>query len=437
MKRFVAFDVETTGFSPKNDRLIEIAAVTFDESGIVGSFQTLIDPEVAIRNSHVHGITSADVREAPRFFEIVPHLHEVLDGAVLVAHNRQFDIGFLGSEFDRAGVDYEDLGAICTLELLKLSSFRGSRRLADACTELGLEVLDAHQALNDALMTASLASLLLEKTRPSLDLTPARLTIPDHLQNCSPRLIIRNSSVGPATDEGVFLKDLLKRLPTSFADGDTRAAVVSEYINLLEMAISDRHLSHDEAKSLYDFADSHGLSLRDIQHIHLTFFRDLCQIALLDRYLSRSEKSDLQHVAALLSITDWEDVLSSLATRSDTITPWQGGIPARALSGETEVLDSEFARTESQIDFDDPSNTSRLLGKSIVVSGTFSEFSRDQAEKAIVSRGGKAPSSVSKKTFALVVGQEAGPSKLEKAAEFKIPILDVHGFRRLLDSGEI
>jgi DNA ligase (NAD+) len=78
-----------------------------------------------------------------------------------------------------------------------------------------------------------------------------------------------------------------------------------------------------------------------------------------------------------------------------------------------------------------------LQGKSIVVTGTLSGYSRDEAEVAITSRGGKSPGSVSKKTDAVVVGEGPGASKLTKATDLGVPILDEAGFEHLLATGEI
>ena len=78
-----------------------------------------------------------------------------------------------------------------------------------------------------------------------------------------------------------------------------------------------------------------------------------------------------------------------------------------------------------------------LAGMSIVVTGTVEGFTREGAEDAIKSRGGKSPGSVSKKTTAVVVGVEPGASKLTKAEELGIPMLDAAGFRTLLETGEL
>ena len=78
-----------------------------------------------------------------------------------------------------------------------------------------------------------------------------------------------------------------------------------------------------------------------------------------------------------------------------------------------------------------------LVGKAVVVTGTLAGFSREEAEQAIKRRGGKSPGSVSAKTFAVVVGAEPGASKLTKAEQLGVPVLDEAAFTLLLETGEI
>jgi DNA ligase (NAD+) len=78
-----------------------------------------------------------------------------------------------------------------------------------------------------------------------------------------------------------------------------------------------------------------------------------------------------------------------------------------------------------------------LAGKAVVVTGSLDGWSREEAEGAIKERGGKSPGSVSKKTFAVVVGADPGASKLTKAQELGVPILDEDGFAHLLATGDL
>jgi DNA ligase (NAD+) len=91
----------------------------------------------------------------------------------------------------------------------------------------------------------------------------------------------------------------------------------------------------------------------------------------------------------------------------------------------------EFGRIEKS------NEPQTLVGKAVVVTGTLANFSREGAEVAIKSRGGKSPGSVSAKTFAVVLGESPGASKVTKAEQLKIPVLDEAGFEILLATGEL
>jgi DNA ligase (NAD+) len=78
-----------------------------------------------------------------------------------------------------------------------------------------------------------------------------------------------------------------------------------------------------------------------------------------------------------------------------------------------------------------------LAGRSVVVSGTLEDWTREQAEAAILARGGKAPGTVSKKTFALVVGESPGASKVTRAEQLGVPVVGAPDFGHLLESGEL
>ncbi len=77
-----------------------------------------------------------------------------------------------------------------------------------------------------------------------------------------------------------------------------------------------------------------------------------------------------------------------------------------------------------------------LAGKAVVVTGTVPGFTREEAEAAIVARGGTSPGSVSKKTYCVVVGEAPGAAKVAKAEQLGIPMVDASGFSALLENGE-
>ncbi|NDB06635.1 MAG: NAD-dependent DNA ligase LigA, partial [Acidimicrobiia bacterium] len=114
-----------------------------------------------------------------------------------------------------------------------------------------------------------------------------------------------------------------------------------------------------------------------------------------------------------------------------SVTSWFSVPDNRAFIEKMRASGVEFGNVEvSRL----PQN---LVGRNIVVTGSLEGFDRDGAERAIKDRGGKSPGSVSKKTDALVVGAEPGASKLTKAQELGIPVLDEAQFVILLETGEI
>ena len=119
---FVAFDTETTGFSPKNDRLIEIGAVKFRGNGeVLAATNWLINPgmPVPFYATEVNGITTEMVTNAPVFTTVWPAFAAFFQNSILLAHNATFDAGFLRAELDRAGIATPALPVGDTLPLFR------------------------------------------------------------------------------------------------------------------------------------------------------------------------------------------------------------------------------------------------------------------------------------------------------------------------------
>jgi len=102
-----------------------------------------------------------------------------------------------------------------------------------------------------------------------------------------------------------------------------------------------------------------------------------------------------------------------------------------------QIIEKLRAAGVNMVGPDRPRAPQVLAGKAVVVTGTLVNYNREEIEAAIKERGGKAPGSVSKKTFALVVGESPGASKRTKAEELGVPILDEVGFKNLLTTGEL
>jgi len=119
-------------------------------------------------------------------------------------------------------------------------------------------------------------------------------------------------------------------------------------------------------------------------------------------------------------------------TIAESIRAWFDGPEATWHNG---IVDAWAAAGVRMQDERDTSTPRTLEGKTLVVTGSLTGFSRDGAKEAIVARGGKASSSVSKKTDYVVVGDSPG-SKADRAEQLGVPVLDEDGFRVLLETGE-
>ncbi len=156
--RFAVLDVETTGLDPSRERILEIAIVHTDVHGReLHRWSTRINPGIPVRATHIHGITDADVADAPRFADLAVTIGIALQGFVVVAHNAEFDVEFLRAEFARAGMPMPRFSTYCTLQgsTLYLPQLR-RRTLAECCAALGVPHQQAHSALGDAAATAGL-----------------------------------------------------------------------------------------------------------------------------------------------------------------------------------------------------------------------------------------------------------------------------------------
>ena len=148
----VFVDIETTGGSYRNSRVLEVAAIRFEDGKIVKEFSTLVDPGTRIPPiiTSITGITERDIVGAPVFEDIADELLEVLDGAVFVAHNVRFDYSFLKQEFAMIGTTFSPR-LLCTVRLSRyLYSEHKGHSLEKLIARHSIPVLERHRALEDA-----------------------------------------------------------------------------------------------------------------------------------------------------------------------------------------------------------------------------------------------------------------------------------------------
>ncbi len=143
----IVLDTETTGLSPKNDRVVEVAACRIDAASgeVLGAFHRYVNPGIPVPPAavEVHGLTNAFLADKPRFTEIASELREFLDGATIVIHNAPFDTGFLAAEYEACGAGaFESIpeAIVCTVAMARrLTPPRQSARLDALCDLFGID----------------------------------------------------------------------------------------------------------------------------------------------------------------------------------------------------------------------------------------------------------------------------------------------------------
>ena len=103
--------------------------------------------------SKIHGITDAMVKDSPSFGQVAPRLLDLLENAVVVAHNADFDLGFLREEFKRVGLKFPKLHVVDTLAIARKNWKFQSNRLGNIAAELNISSQGWHRALADVEMT--------------------------------------------------------------------------------------------------------------------------------------------------------------------------------------------------------------------------------------------------------------------------------------------
>jgi DNA polymerase III subunit epsilon len=164
---FAVVDLETTGTSPTRDRITEVGAVRARGGEVLAELRTYVHPGTPIPAAitALTGITDADVRDAPRIEQLLPTVLSFLDGAVLVAHNARFDLGFLRAAAERSGLPEPCPVVIDTVTLARrlVRSEVRDLRLATLAAHLRSPVAPDHRALSDARATLHVLHALIER----------------------------------------------------------------------------------------------------------------------------------------------------------------------------------------------------------------------------------------------------------------------------------
>ena len=164
---YCVLDLETTGFSPETEKITEIGVMKIQDGKVIDKFSTFVNPQKSIpmKVVEVTKITDDMVRDAETIDKVFPRLLEFIDGSVLVAHNAEFDIGFLKHNAKVLGYDF-DFTYIDTLGLAQdvFPDYK-SYKLGRIAKNLGIKVEVAHRALDDVDTTVKVFNIMLDELK--------------------------------------------------------------------------------------------------------------------------------------------------------------------------------------------------------------------------------------------------------------------------------
>ena len=171
-REYVAFDLETTGLSSQHDRIIEIGAVLMKDGVELDRYQTFVNPHQTLDRKIVEltGITQDMLLDAPDISQALPEFLKFVGDRVLVAHNSDFDTGFIRAECQRQGIAYT-LTAVDTLVLSQnLMPHLNRHKLDIVANALSLPDFNHHRAADDAAICGLIMDRFLKKMEQELEI---------------------------------------------------------------------------------------------------------------------------------------------------------------------------------------------------------------------------------------------------------------------------
>jgi len=203
---FSVLDVETTGLSARNNRVIEIGIVKVKNLKITDRFQSFVNPgcEIPYFITQLTGITNEDIFDAPNFGSLLKEINNFIGNTVISGHNLSFDDSFLTYEFIRNNHEPLNNDKVCTLKIARrLYPSLRSKSLSSVTSYLKLKNSNAHRALGDAEVTALALVKMIKKLQREENIE----TVYDLIdyQKCA---VVKNQKLKISKDHGAIINSL-------------------------------------------------------------------------------------------------------------------------------------------------------------------------------------------------------------------------------------
>jgi DNA polymerase-3 subunit epsilon len=305
-------DFETTGLNAGTDRVIEVSIVRVDPGSqpkLV--LDTLVNPRRPVAATEIHGITDADVRDAPTFDSIAGNLVDAIAGSVVAAYNVYFDIKFLDYELRAAGLSALP-PHICLMYMRPLLGLGKRCTLEDACQAHGLPYDHGHVAASDAHAAAGLLCFYRDSLK-GMDVN----TFGD-LARLKKYKFFKSFAQGPldsAAAQSLARSAALKSRSTPSArpvaaesatkPAQTAAVGLRRYWEGLKAALADLRITQDELDDLLAKKHEYGLDAEQIRALHARAFASVITQFTDDHRIDERECNLIRRVQRCLSQLGW------------------------------------------------------------------------------------------------------------------------------------
>ena len=264
---YTVFDIETTGFSPFNDKIIEIGAVKMKGKEIIDTFSTFVNPEIPIPENIVEltSITNFMVQDSETIEKVLPEFLEFCKDTVLVAHNAKFDIGFITQKAKELSLEFQP-SSIDTLPLAKIliPDLKGFG-LAKIVKHYDIKLDNHHRAVDDAQATAEILQKFINQilSKGIYTLKEMNEQLQPNIQNAETQNII----ILVKNQEGLkAIYELVSRSHVEFF-GKKRPRIPKSLLNSMRknlLLCSSATLSERNAGELVNLY-THGTDLNEIE----------------------------------------------------------------------------------------------------------------------------------------------------------------------------
>ncbi len=307
-------DLETTGFNPGNDRIIEISIVRIEVDGSQQLvLDTLVNPLRPVAATEIHGITHEDLENAPIFREIAGNVVRALAGCVVASYNTAFDMKFL--RFELAQVRFEvALPHLCIMHMRTILGLGSRCRLQDACRDEEVDYSRGHIASADAEAAAALLERYLRIASGKRIETFEQLTKHGTSQRPPVRVssfeFIRSFEENPLPDLGLFnlelCSNLVSRREKAMSEQfDPGRYALGAYWDALTTVLLDLEITPDELQFIERERVRLRLRKEHVRMMHARAYNAAIARYIDDEWLDDQEALELHELRKCLSVMGW------------------------------------------------------------------------------------------------------------------------------------